>query len=381
MRSILSRFDNGASIFTRIITLFIVAITYKWFGFIFERLFSKRFKLCLKYSCIVFSPNQLRVAEWCETVGIELSVISIGQFKSPYNHINHRQLMLLALCNSTVLLRHVFKSFRDGLYRDNFMRLVKLSGIDLILQKVDFAQLLFNFNDHSPANILYYDYGKLNNKKVVYIQHAPVSIHFPPLFHDLNVLFSQDSIDKYRNPNNRKIFELFDFHFTEMEGHKRPEENKVLICTNPLDSLEEIKKLIVLLIHSGYSVLYRPHPRDTRELNFKYAKLRCSIDRNPQNDIASCIAMITNESAVILDSIFQNKPTYKAAFLSKDVRDNYGFLAKGLVIREFENPESLLDSLMNLEKCYNRQKLDYFIGAIQNRNKIVNKFKRVLLGL
>ena len=40
--------------------------------------------------------------------------------------------------------------------------------------------------------------------KTVYIQHAPIGYHFPPLHNDFNILFSEDTLEKYEHIENQK---------------------------------------------------------------------------------------------------------------------------------------------------------------------------------
>ena len=87
---------------------------------------------------------------------------------------------------------------------------MNIRSVYILLKKL---KIVVQYNDHSPYNVLLNALAKRANVKSVYIQHAPVNENFPELYHDLNVLFSRHSIEKYRNGRNKEILPFFDLRF------------------------------------------------------------------------------------------------------------------------------------------------------------------------
>ena len=193
--------------------------------------------------------------------------------------------------------------------------------------------------------------------------------HFPPLYHNLNILFSNDSLEKYKRINNEvETFLLFDIRFYDAIKKVISIENlnhkNILICINETDNLDTLIETAKQLNILSYSVTIRPHPRDKG----KYKEIQgCKISEcgSIWDDLNNADIVLANESGVALEAIFARKLFYKCAFFSSSI-DNYSFLAKGILSKEFYNFEELIID-MNLRKIvYNDKLLPYFIGDFEN---------------
>jgi hypothetical protein len=83
--------------------------------------------------------------------------------------------------------------------------------------------------------------------------------------------------------------------------------------------------------------------------------------------------VITNESAVPLEAIYNGNLLYKAGFLSKKKLDNYGFLKKKLILVDHDNISSLMSSIKTKEIEFDKGKLDWFIGSTRNIEVVLSK--------
>lgn len=293
--------------------------------------------------------------------------------------ISTKNILLEALTtpNLGLLLNEAHK---DPLLKKNFIRVFKLIGCYNIYKSILKPNInVLNFNDHTPYSVLLADLAKEMSVKNIYMQHASVSDRFPPLYHDINILFSQDSLDKYKITEGAKVITLFDIRMTQAKVN--PEigpSDIVLICTNKLDSLTTTGELVQELHSRNYQVIIRPHPRDERN----WSQLEsCKVSENDSiwDDLNNCNFVITNESAVILEALYWNKLVYKASFLSKPL-DNYGFIKKGLIIKEHFQSHTLAESLESKSIEYDIEKLDYFIGDMTDASKkIKNTFEKLSL--
>ncbi|MDA8958843.1 hypothetical protein N9F11_00330 [Akkermansiaceae bacterium] len=237
--------------------------------------------------------------------------------------------------------------------------------------------VLIQYNDHSPYNVMLQELAKQLGLKTVYIQHAPVSRRFPPLYHDLNVLFSNDSLEKYRfttgedfNKHNYLIF--YDVRFPPKENLDSGKSDYTLLCFNKLDDLAEIHKVLAALTERGIEVKLRPHPEDYRTLSFD-DHIKISTGNTIWEDLAGAHSVIVNESAVPLEALYCSVPVYKLSSLSVSIRDNYGFLETGLLEKEYFSIEELLGDLLNKKNVSNLQKLDFFLGNLDKREELKRK--------
>lgn len=319
----------------------------------------------------VYSKNQMTIIESLRALEIHFPVIFMGDFvkeRPEGDHLLSDRALLLEALKANNLYDILLKAKNDPQLKNNLIRVVKLAGCHRFASKVlklNQIDLVINLNDHNAYSVLIYDLAQKHKIKTVYIQHAPVSLRFPPLYHDINILFSQDSYDKYRRQEEVRSFIMFDprFALRKSENDSEPSSNSVLICPNRLDEIEKVAELVEKLHHS-YKVYVRPHPSDHRPWdNIK----NCKITSNSAiwEDISLVNIVVTNESAVVLEALFFDRLIYKASFFSETL-DNYGFLEKGLLLTEHSEIESLMESIDSRKKEYNKAMLSYFIGHIDN---------------
>ena len=122
----------------------------------------------------------------------------------------------------------------------------------------------------------------------------------------------------------------------------------------------------------NYGIVLRPHPRDQRK---QWLETSCQISTNRSiwDDLNKCQIVITNESAVVLEAIYADRLLYKAAFFSSSL-DNYSFLRKGLLLREYVDLTSILGAIDKRTIDYDKSKLGYFIGDMDHAKESITDF-------
>lgn len=301
------------------------------------------------------------------------------------NHFIH----FMALLNYKVL-KDELHGIDDEILKNNSYRLFKLVGLDWIYEVLlTRVKVVIKFNDHIHYSVYLYDLAQSKGVKCVYIQHAPVSYRFPKLYHEYNLLFSEDSLSKYSPVDPgvkyevicdlRMIDRLRDNDFSM----KLSKLETVLICPNTLDDIGIVKSTIKLL--GGKRIIVRPHPADKREWNLVDLSNQTTFVELSQGntiwfDIDRTDCILANESAVLLEGIVANKYVYKCSFWSKAL-DNYSFIKKGLIQAEYYSNEDLLKAIESKEISYDPDGLKHFVGDYQDFEKKINEIKDEILSL
>lgn len=347
-------------------------------------LFSNKKNIEFDVIQFVFTSNQMKCA-----IGVDIKNALIIDFT---NNVFENKLAKVKITNNKIFLILIFNSWKIfiSLCKIYFNKKVKSDGIRVIksfaiseIAKFYFKQskVMIQYNDHSPYNVLVFDLAIEYGLKTVYIQHAPVSFDFPPLYHDFNVIFGKDSYVKYQytsrnNFNKFKVFELYDVRFPKLEDLPVRSPEYVLICFNNLDDLEKVKECAIFFFNKNYKVKIRPHPADKREINIK--NIEISKNTTIWDDLKNALFVIVNESAIPLESLYYYIPTYKLNSFSKEIKDTYGFFKNGVLIKEYSNEDEILNDINKKKVTWDRDKIFYFLGNINDRNiKLKKLYKEI----
>lgn len=330
---------------------------------------------------IIFTKNQLKSSDALDINGTDRLIFNENITNTNGYIISNFTLFKLSLRYSK-RVHKVLKSIKgESLLKKNVFRVVRLVVIEELLKnlKLDKVKTIVQYNDHSPFNLMVFHYFNKRKIKTIYCQHAPVSYKFPILYHDLNLLFSEDSLEKYEfnGPSKKKYLIVGDIRFWNKTAKKKKIHFKMkkvaLICFNKLDSVESVLECATFLNENDINVIIRKHPADDVQIN---GNERIIISQNLSlfDDLNQSNLVITNESAVPLESIFMDLPTYIYRFRprigAKVITDNYSFIKKGLIKKDFKSKYNLLTAIENLECVYDKSKLSYFLGPISKRVEI-----------
>lgn len=301
-------------------------------------------------------------------------------------HISNKMLFGYSVLLAPIIAWELLFKRQERIIKLNDIRFIKLIVLRYILYKdLLNSKVLIQYNDHTPYNVMLTNMAKNIGVKSVYIQHAPIGYHFPPLHNDFNILFSEDTLEKYEHIENRKIpqekyYLCCDLRlYPVRNGGKKvhSDERGVLLCTNKLDDLNKVQSTYEKLKGSNYNVILRPHPEDKRSFTtFEYV----SRNRDLWTDLSEVNHVVVNESAVPLEAAFMNKLVFKAAHWSES-RDNYNFLKFGFLTDSFDDDNSLLEAINDNKLCYDKTKLSYYLGDYKNIENQINSINTKIIAL
>jgi hypothetical protein len=269
---------------------------------------------------------------------------------------------------------HLFGLIREinkhELLKSNPINVIKTIGLYNNVRRYNTRNVTFyyQFNDHSPINFGFEYLFRSRKIKTAYIQHAPVSKEFPSLYHSINFLFSEDSKRKYQISNKCEDVKIicdprFAFHEAYLD---HPIEKNVLLCPNLLDDKSQVLLTADALNALDFTVLIRKHPGDKSQWPDLYLY---SQNQSIWADLAKNYCVVTNESAVPLEAIYNGNLCYKSAFWSKPF-DAYGFIKSSLIIKEYKSLSSLLQGITLKEVSFDSSKLTYYIGEPERLKRI-----------
>ena len=225
--------------------LLILFLIFSKLKFIFASIFKlPTIKIKNEIIEVIFSKNQLKCSNVLGINSYKL-IFGIKSYKENEICINNLKLLQLSLIfsNEIYIVLKTIKS--NSLLKKNTYRIIKLIVVEGIFKSLKHENLksVLQYNDHSPYNVMTFDYFKSLNIKMIYCQHAPVGYHFPALYHDLNLLFSDDSHEKYEkiSKSKKEVFIIGDIRFWSLNNFKKKKyviqnsKKVVLICYNKLD--------------------------------------------------------------------------------------------------------------------------------------------------
>jgi hypothetical protein len=198
-------------------------------------------------------------------------------------------------------------------------------------------------SDHSPVSQALLFIARLEGRRTCYIQHAPITDYFPPLTHDLAILYDQASAEAYERAATRHgilgcstvvLFSPFRDEF------RRPwldsERHVVGMCLSFLPNLTVIKEILRELSRSFYvsSILIRPHPRCQLDLSDILSIDRVGCQANGQSAFEFFddvdIVLVPN-SGVTIEALHSGRPTFFIPDADQLPNDYYGFVFGGIV--------------------------------------------------
>lgn len=204
--------------------------------------------------------------------------------------------------------------------------------------------------------------------KSIYVQHASVAKGFPKLIASYSFLDGQESLDKYLfagQPEGEVVLSggvRFDPIFQRYKPKDIEQLRTIGIAINMLDDFQKVKSLCIHLLEHGFKLILRPHPRygalDTawlaaKGIAFSDPKTESSFDFISHIDL-----MVSNESAIHLDSALMRCPSVVYNFSNNPILDHYSYIKSGLVkvandeqllLEMTANPKSLLPSKETLQ--------------------------------
>ncbi|WP_234794938.1 hypothetical protein [Hymenobacter arizonensis] len=216
-------------------------------------------------------------------------------------------------------------------------------------------------NDHNDDSRSLLLACRAEGVPTAYIQHASVSVHFPPLGFDLSLLEGQDALDKYGQcgPVHGRV-ELVGMPKADAflkEKNLRPRVTRVGLACNVHDPLPAIAEALAFLMQELPELVFtlRPHPSDPRDFN----SLRCTLpqlqwsDARQENVFAFLQghdALIAADTSTHLEATLLNLVSIYYQFSANPlIHDYYGYVAHELVDHAQSLPE-LRDFLQQYQR-------------------------------
>lgn len=205
-------------------------------------------------------------------------------------------------------------------------------------------------NDHNMPCRALVQAAKELRIPTIYIQHASVTLKFPPLRFDYALLDGLDALEKYDQigTSSTKVFLVgvpkLDSALAFANHHAKVQ--RIGICTNKLDPLQRVDDLCQHIRHTfpDIPLVLRPHPGDNRwplwqdlaqrhQIDFSDARVQLSTDF-----LRTVDAVIVSSSNILLEATLLNVfPLYYD--FTQQARDGYGFLRNGLTLYTSEPGE------------------------------------------
>ena len=249
-------------------------------------------------------------------------------------------------------------------------------------------------NDHSYENTVLKKAAKDAGIKTVYIQHASVSLKFPPMDFDFALLDGFDALEKYSQCGirNTKIFLCGISKFDNLidKVNRNNKIQRVGVCFNDGDKQDVIEQMIGTLILEFPDIKFviRPHPSDVRGNYFKEYAISKKLDfSNSKQEkviefLSNVDAIIAGESNIHLEAILLNVYPF---YFRDQIKDNYAFIKNNVIESYATNLPDLINHINKIKnnKPYVRAKGKFYSSTIDTKydNKsqdlIVNLLKQI----
>jgi hypothetical protein len=183
------------------------------------------------------------------------------------------------------------------------------------------------------------------NIKTVYVQHAGVAEHFPPLEFDYALLDGKDSYDKYLSGgkiNTSKIFLAGSPRFDPIFAIRKERiPNKTIgVAINQLDNFKLVEKAISQIRNISNIILIRLHPGIKGKEKAKYIELiksnKLGISDTEKEGVEQFLKkislLIANDSFIHFEAVLSGIQSVQYKFTIIE-RDGYGFVKNSFIKR------------------------------------------------
>lgn len=271
--------------------------------------------------------------------------------------------------------KYVKKSFRYGF--KEYCLTFAYRYVNKIWLRLAKPRLLVILTDHQMVARDMVKSAKASGVKTLYIQHASITDHFPPLITDYAFLEGEDAKSKYLNISKGhtdtkiELIGIMKLDGTLNQAIGESAINNIGICTNEFDDIEIADNLIALL-KKEFTLTLRPHPGDPRyqqwiETAEKHGILFSDSKSQKASDfLASVNCVVSYNCGIITESLMLNKPTFSFQMSQKEF-DHYGFL-RHHIVDHYNKPAALAEDIRKIRNAPNvinwKNKAKYYCDTI-----------------
>jgi len=266
--------------------------------------------------------------------------------------INGRRIPFWGRVRVVLGLRRVWQAARVLTAQRHATPLVHLQSVLATATALVFAmrplsssiQVVCVASDHSPICMALLAAARRQRRATCYLQHAPVTEHFPPLTHDLSILYDRASVEVYRRVARKRHIPFDEGAIALLppfsEGFRAPQQvispYTIGLCLSFLPDMTKIEALISSLSgQADVATIYlRRHPRCRQDwsgiASLPKVELRTQGEAGVDFFAAMDIALVPN-SGVTIEALHYGRPTFFVPGTDMLPDDYYGFVAEGIL--------------------------------------------------
>lgn len=202
------------------------------------------------------------------------------------------------------------------------------------------SSVLVFSHDHSPFEKSLVRQANALGIRTVYVQHAAVTSQFPPLCATFSFLDGPQAVATYVGiPGSRGQVVMAGRQYSICSLRSVMGGSVVLLCTSPIDAVDDWRQVIETLQSAGYTMRLRSHPGERRFGRWQQLSSEFSIpflaptDSSLEDALREVDAVLAGTSAVLLDASLAGRVAVLVEFerdLRRGFRDHFGFIRHGI---------------------------------------------------
>ncbi len=215
--------------------------------------------------------------------------------------------------------------------------------------------------DHSPIVMALLAAARRQGKVTCYLQHAPVTEHFPPLTFDLSILYDRASTEAYRlaarrcdvgfDAANVVLLPPFEEAFRSPKADLKP--YRIGLCLSYFPNMSRLEELIASLSARPEvgAVCIRRHPRCLQD--WSTSAVLPKVELRPRGEDANRFfgdvdVVLVPNSGVAVEALHHGCPTFYLPGADPFPDDYYGFVAEGILpvfsLGALDDPTAFFDA-------------------------------------
>jgi len=249
--------------------------------------------------------------------------------------------------------------------------------IELFKKYRDDIELAVVSNDHSSYNRAFTFAATRVGIDTLYVQHASVSLQFPPLDFKYAFLNGMDELEKYNaiGSSSAECFLTGMMQFDKYVNRKKIFSGKIGICISRWYNFDKIVELIGFIAKAGISsIVVRAHASLSADklqiINDRYdVEISTQDSENAFDFLKRVDLIISCVSTIILQAaMMKTYPVYyEFAPERDDYIDYYGYLKNGVVNKRYTNPQEVVEFLKSFHDLEYYKNTKHYCSVINTK--------------